>query len=413
MELTGRVSRHNFWSFLWHTGFFALAVNFMDTDTVIPAVLIRAGGGPLAVGILTAIMLGLSRLFQLLFAGLFEPYPYKKRFLVTGIFLRIFSLALVAFSLYFSASMPPGMLIGMIFFSMTLFSVSGSLANVPYIDILGKSIVREDRKRFFTVRQIINSGGILISALAVRQVLRSWDFPVNYSVSFWLASGLLLVAAAGFISVREVPSSQPREGRGVKVFLRRVVPELKRYPNLVYYLFILNTTGIAMTFVPFMIMLAKETSGISSGFVGNLILLKVSGMVLPSLVLYFYHKKYSYKRVLKISVVLGGLLPPLSLLLVHQPALYQYLFVLSGIYLALYRIAINGILIEISNDENRTFFAGISGAGNILASLLPVFSGMFILWFGYTAVFLVLAFLIFSGYYFASRLECSAAGKNN
>jgi MFS family permease len=136
-------------------------------------------------------------------------------------------------------------------------------------------------------------------------------------------------------------------------------------------------------------------------------------MVLPSLVLYFYHKKYSYKRVLKISVVLGGLLPPLSLLLVHQPALYQYLFVLSGIYLALYRIAINGILIEISNDENRTFFAGISGAGNILASLLPVFSGMFILWFGYTAVFLVLAFLIFSGYYFASRLECSAAGKNN
>ncbi len=413
MELTKRVSRHNFWSFLWHAGFFALAVNFMDTDTVIPAVLIHAGGGPLAVGILTAIMLGLSRLFQLLFAGLFEPYPYKKKFMVTGVFLRIFSLALVAFSLYGSARMPPGLLIGVIFFAMTLFSVSGSLANVPYIDIIGKSIAREDRKRFFSVRQIVNSGGVLLSALAVRQVLRSWDFPMNYSVSFWLASGLLFIAVAGFISIREVPSSKPREGKGVKDFLRRVGPELKRYPNLVSYLFILNTTGIAMTFVPFMIMLAKETSGISSGFVGNLILLKVSGMVLPSLVLYFYHKKYSYKRVLKISVVLGGLLPPLSLLLAGNPLLYQYLFVLSGIYLALYKIAINGILIEISNDENRTFFAGIAGAGNILASLLPVFSGMFILWFGYTAVFLALALLISAGYYFAGRLECSAAAKNN
>jgi MFS family permease len=333
--------------------------------------------------------------------------------MVTGIFLRIFSLALVAFSLFYSANMSRGMLIGMIFFAMTLFSVSGSLANVPYIDILGKSIAREDRKRFFSVKQMINSAGVLISAIAVRHVLRNFDYPVNYSVSFWFASGLLLVASLGFISIREVRSSTPRKRETMGVFLRRVGPELKKYPNLVSYLFILNTTGIAITFVPFMIMLAKDTSGLSSGFVGNLILLKVSGMVLPSLVLYFYHKKYSYKRVLKISVVLGGLLPPLSLLLVHQPALYQYLFVLSGIYLALYRIAINGILIEISNDENRTFFAGITGAGNILASLLPVFSGMFILWFGYTAVFLALALLILSGYYFASRLECSAAEKNN
>ncbi len=412
MELTPRVSRHNFWSYLWHAGFFALAVNFMDTDTVIPAVLIHAGGGPLAIGILTAIMLGLSRLFQLLFAGLFEPYPYKKRFMVTGIILRIFSLGLVAFSLYCSGRMAPGMLIGVIFFTMTLFSVSGSLANVPYIDILGKSIAREERKRFFSVRQIVNSVGILISALAVRQVLRSYDYPVNYSVSFLFASGLLLVASAGFIAIREVPSSQPPQRKGVKDFLRRIGPELKRYPNLVSYLFILNTVGIAITFVPFMIMLAKATSGISAGFVGNLILLKVSGMVLPGLVLYFYHRKYSYKRVLKISVVLGGLLPPLSLFLVHYPGIYQYLFVVSGIFLTLYKVAINGILIEISTDENRTFFAGITGAGNILASLLPIFSGMFILWFGYTVVFIALSLLILSGYYFASRLECYGTEKN-
>ena len=77
-ELTPRNSKINFRSYLWHGGFFALASNFMDTDTVIPAVLIKSGGGPLAVGVLIAIMLGGSRLFQLLFAGLFEPLPYKK-----------------------------------------------------------------------------------------------------------------------------------------------------------------------------------------------------------------------------------------------------------------------------------------------------------------------------------------------
>ncbi len=409
MEPTRTISRHNFWAYLWHAGFFALAVNFMDTDTVIPAVLIRAGGGPLAVGVLTAIMLGLSRLFQLLFAGIFEPFPYKKRFMVAGIYLRIFSLAVVAWVLYRSPQLPPGALLATIFLAMTLFSVSGSLANVPYIDILGKSIARDDRKRFFSVRQIVNSVGVLLSAVAVRHVLRSFSFPVNYAVSFTFASALLLLASAGFLAVREVPSPAKTHRDSILSFLKRVVPEMKRYPNLLSYLFILNTTGVAITFVPFMIMFAKEHGSIDAAFVGNLILLKVAGMILPGLVLYFYHRKYSYKNILKLSVVLAALLPPLSLWWVDHPHVYQFLFTLSGVFLALYKIAVNGILIEISNERNRTFFAGISGAGNILSSLLPIFSGMFILWFGYTAVFLLLSLLFLAGYYFAARLNCSSA----
>ena len=65
-------------------------------DTVVPAVLIKSGGGPVAVGVLTAIMLGISKLFQLVFSRSFEPFPYKQKYLITGIFLRIFSLLLLA-----------------------------------------------------------------------------------------------------------------------------------------------------------------------------------------------------------------------------------------------------------------------------------------------------------------------------
>ena len=409
-ELTSQKSGINFRSYVWHAGFFALAVNFMDTDTVIPAVLIKSGGGPFAVGILTAIMLGVSRLFQLLFAGLFEPLAYKKKFMILGIFLRIFSLFFLALALYFSAHLTPALLIGMIFFVMTLFSVSGSLANVPYIDILGKSILASDRRKFFSVRQIVNSLGILISAFAVRHVLKGHDFPVNYAISFALASGLLLIASFGFINVREV-KSPPKSRDPFFSFLKRIGPELRKYPNLVNYLFILNTTGLAITFTPFMVMMAKDHFGISAGLVGNILLLKVFGMLIPGTLLFFIHKKYSYKWVLMLSVLLGVSLPVLSLVLIHNAAWYQYLFVVSGIFLGLYKIAINGILIEISNEENRTFFAGITGAGNILASLLPIFSGMFIVWFGYKAVFLVLAGLILAGLVFAAKLNCSAVKK--
>jgi hypothetical protein len=58
------ISKKNFHAFLWHASFLAIAKNFMDVDTVIPAMLLNAGGTQVHVGILTAIMIGGSRFSQ-------------------------------------------------------------------------------------------------------------------------------------------------------------------------------------------------------------------------------------------------------------------------------------------------------------------------------------------------------------
>ena len=44
MELTKRILKNNYYSFLWYAIFLALAQNFMDIDTIIPAMLVDAGG---------------------------------------------------------------------------------------------------------------------------------------------------------------------------------------------------------------------------------------------------------------------------------------------------------------------------------------------------------------------------------
>jgi len=63
MELTDKNSKRNFKAFIWHSTFLALASNFMDVDTIIPSMLIKAGGTSIHLGLLTAIMLGGSSLF--------------------------------------------------------------------------------------------------------------------------------------------------------------------------------------------------------------------------------------------------------------------------------------------------------------------------------------------------------------
>ena len=62
MELSTHTSKHNYYAFLWHAVFLALAKNFMDVDTIIPAMMVDAGGTSFQLGILTAIMLGGGRL---------------------------------------------------------------------------------------------------------------------------------------------------------------------------------------------------------------------------------------------------------------------------------------------------------------------------------------------------------------
>jgi len=78
MTLPRNISNHNFYAFLWHAGFLAFAQNFMDVDTIIPAMLIESGGGAVHIGIMTAIMMGGSSFTQLFFAPYISNKSFKK-----------------------------------------------------------------------------------------------------------------------------------------------------------------------------------------------------------------------------------------------------------------------------------------------------------------------------------------------
>ena len=148
MELNQRISKRNFYSFLWHAAFLALAKNFMDVDIIIPAMMVDASGSSLQVGILIAIMLGGGKFAQLFFAPFLNNRSLKKWYLLGGINTRIFALAGMALLFYFSSHINDSLIVWSIFILISLFSISGAFANISYTDILGKSVLQEKRKTF-------------------------------------------------------------------------------------------------------------------------------------------------------------------------------------------------------------------------------------------------------------------------
>ena len=403
--LTEKISKINFRAFIWHGIFLSLASNFMDVHTIIPSMLIKAGGNAVMLGFLTAIMVGGSGLMQIIFAGFLSNKTHKKKYLLLGINFRIITLLLLAFILFRSDFISNQMLIFYIFILISVFSFSGSFANISYVDIMGKSIIYQKRKRFFSIKQAISSIGIFISAIIVRAILKHLSYPNNYGTLLLLAGILLFLASFGFWKIKEI-SVKFINKQSFWKFFKMIPREISQNSNLKNYLFIINCLGLAFSFIPFMILFAKRNFELSYSFIGNILLLKIIGMLITSLILYKRSEKFEYKKLLYFSFVLGTIIPLLSLFFGNNQLIYQLLFVLTGIFITTFNISRNGILVEISSNENRATYTGISGAGNILPTFFPLVAGILISLLGYYITFSIVSLIVASSFVFIKKINC-------
>lgn len=404
MNLTEKISTHNFRSFLWHAGFLALAQNFMDVDTVIPAMLVEAGGNAIHIGIITAIMLGGSSFTQLFFAPFISNFSFKKPIILTGINARILSLIALGAILFYLKFDHSKHILPFIFLFITIFSVSGSFANIGYVDIVGKTIREHKRKKFFSSRQIISGFTVLISAYLAKEIISFKAFPINYAYSFLIGGALLLIASLGFWNVKEQEPSQFKIG-SVRHFYDVLRNELKQNKKLLYFLGFINMQGIAISFLPFVVLYAKQTFHSQSTDTGYFLLFKIMGVVIVSFLVLLFSSRTKYNVLLYFNVFLSILLA-LFVFYISELETLRYVFVFGGIIYSLFNITMNGVLLEISGTGNRALYTGFAGAGNILPAIFPLIGGALINQFGYTYFFVFFIVIVSSTTFFIRKLNC-------
>jgi len=404
VELNKQISKNNYYSFLWHAAFLALAVNFMDVDTIIPAMMVDAGSSSFQLGILTAIMLGGGKFAQLFFAPFLNNQSSKKGYLLGGINARIFALGSMALLFYFSSHIQDSFIIWSIFILISLFSFSGAFANINYVDILGKSVLQEKRKAFFSIKNVISSIVVFLSAFLAKGVLSKYVYPINYTTLFFIAAVLLGIASFGFWKIKEIPVSNSKIDGLVK-FIHIFNQEIRTNIKLRNYLFLINTQGISIVLMPFLIFYAKKIFYAGSQDIGNFLILKVIGGVLTGSVLFYYSKKVKYQYMLYITSILA-ILVPLFILILPGSMLFPYIFLAGGVVFTIHNVSINGILLEITNNENRALYTGLSGAGSIIPFIFSFIGGWIITEFGFTMFFVLFILIIFLSFYFIYKIDC-------
>jgi MFS family permease len=383
-------------AFFWHAFFLAVTTSFTEVNTVMPALVMQAGGTAAAVGVLTAIMYGLPLVSQLLFASFLHTRKRKKPFLLLGINLRVLALAGAAAAIAFIGT--DARIIPAVFIAMAVFSLSGAFAGVSYTELMGNLLRPEVRLTFFVRRQVITTAGLLVSAIVTYKVLGPADFPDGYVLLFAMASAFLFVASGGFWALHEPPTEPepvttgdtPRPKNSMLAALRQTPAILREDSNLRTLIYIMNLVALGFTSIPLITALAKRSYDLSPAMTGTFVMVQIGGMLLAAPLWSRLIRRGGYRLLLRVEVLLiAGLFPTALVLAATAPIeVFAGLYLVTGAIVSAQKISIDGALVQISPDGRRALYAGVFGAANLTFAVLPLLTGVLIGTLGYPAVFL-------------------------
>ena len=402
-------SNQNFYAFIWHALFLAFVSTFVDVNTVLSSFILKIGGSSIHVGMITAISVGLPMITQLLFAGFLSGRSRKKPFLLMGIYIRVFALAGMGYTLTISDSSDHMRLLMMVFLWIGIFSLSGAFAEISYTDILGKVLPRTQRKRFLVFKQLISSTGMLVSSIVASRLVIRLPYPVNYTMLFFIAALLLFIADFGFLMIKE-DTGYTGYYSGMIDIIRSIPRVIKNESNLINFIILVNLISLGITIIPFYLVFSKSIFGLTNNQIGNFLFLLFLGMIISTFFWGLVANRFRYKGVSFGGILIGGLLPITALIVSRfGMGVYQWIFFLAGFSISAAKISYQGILLEITNNDNRAIFTGIVGTLSLTTAIFPLMAGVLIKHFGFNIVFTMISPMIITAIFFLRRIKCPTA----
>ncbi len=400
--------QRNFYAFLWHAFWFSFTFAFTDYNTVLPAMIVKAGGASWHIGVLTFITIGFPLISQLIFTPFLASRSSKKPYLLFGINLRVIALAGIGATIFVFTKGSSSLVIFLIYLWMLLFTFSGAFAGLSYTHIVGISFSGNERKFFLVKKQILGAVGMALSAYIVRLVLSQREYPSNYTLLFFMASAMLLLASLGFWILREPVQRSNTSQISVFQLTKKIPAILKENRNLLNLIIVANFLSASLILIPFLTGSLKEQFTLTGSLVGNLLLFQYAGMIISNAFWNRIVRSKGFKGLLFLTILMVSAIPIFGILILaisSKPLLFLlFFFIGSGI--SAYKIGMEGGLLEISTNENRVLFTGVFGAMNIISSVLPLITGFVFHLLPYHTIFIVFSLITFSSIYFLKKMRC-------
>jgi MFS family permease len=327
------------------------------------------GVGDFMYGVLMGLPV-MSGLFQLLAAYVLERTGNRKKlFIIGGILQRVSIIPVVILPLIVPDQLK-GAMIGLIVFFLLCSAIGGSFNTVTYMSWMAALVPLRIRGRFFSQRHMMFTFTGMIGGLLASFVLDRIDGFIGFTLVFCVVTVFALVDLACFIGVQDPPMIKPKQ----KISLHKMWKEVFKHSNFRRYLIFwsLWVFGISVS-GPFFTAYMLEYLEMSY-FEISIYTQTVYNIV----TIIFVRKwgelidRFGNKPVLRICGTVAAFLPLFWLL--AKPSNYMiipFIHALSGMFWCGTELTTNNLVMELSPDENRSFYiASFSMITSVVGSIL-------------------------------------------
>lgn len=364
-----------------------------------------------AVGLVSAIVVGLWAIARLPAVLLVGTQRHKQPWALAGILVRAAALGLLA---VVSFRAPPGGgpgdgLLRSFFVCLVAYAVAGGFSSVPAEAMVAKAVPNPARARFYRRRGFWAMALAIGGALVVARLFQDagGSFPRQYALLF-LAATVCQVAIAVFVaSMREPVRVADVQGFGLGVV--RAVPAALADAACRRFLLFRALLSLLAVVDPFLIIFAFARLGASVDAVGGYVLAWVVGVMLSQPIWAAVTRIAGNRAALQLAALLRLVPPLLALLLPTLVAtvswrarfagapvaevLFGIAFVCIGASAAGQGRANFGYLAEAAPARLRPAWAAATNGVLAVVAFAPVAAGLLIDRAGFDALFLAVAIL--------------------
>ncbi len=343
---------------------FRFGAVFIEVNTILPLFIKTLTSSSTLVGLMNSIGKAGWFLPQIFSAHLIDGKPYKKPLYIKCAVIRGATIALIPLIILNYRHLGSSTVLWLLLLIYTIYAVAGGISGVAAMDIIGKTVRSHSRALLFSIRWGV--GGILAigGGYAAKVILKTMDFPKNFTVLFAIAGFIISVALFIFALVEEPRSPESESEKppllpfivsGIKLLARD-----KNYRNL----YIVRAfMGLWSGALPFYILYAKKELGIAPYYAGVFAIAQSLGQILPNTVWGHLGRRYGNQKIIQVGASLSALMPATALLVTHMD---KSLWILSlWIMFFVGASALNGIIVgsmsymlDISPDNARSKYIG-------------------------------------------------------
>jgi MFS family permease len=345
---------------------------------------------------------------QLFVANRLENKRYKKPVLVFSTTMRTLSWITIAALTFFIAVPHPGIMLWSLLLLLVLFTFMGGVANVPLMDIWGKTIPANMRGKFMGDRYFWGSILALGTAFIAKRILSNEIllFPNNFALLFLLAAITMGIGYAGLGAVREPAEEVHEKRQPINNFMKKVLEIIHGDQNFRRYMIVHALIEADSMALPFYILYAVHELKIAPALAGLLIFSQMAGEISSNLLWAYLADSMGSRRVLQVCTFVS-LMVPLGILLI--PANHQYLllplFAMIGFVIAGMRIGTVNFVLDAAPQKDRVTYASLSGSIKMPTTAFPLIGGALAQLTSYPVLFIITAGVLLIAFVTSMKLE--------